>query len=632
MTTKEINRESGRIFQALLLPSWALRSQEDQEDYGVDAEIEITSAKDKATGFIFKVQLKGTSVAKYDDVGQLVFSEASVERFTYYTSGLRIPLIFVVCDIAAGQCFWKRVQGNRQLESDLRDAIKNNQQTFTIKLQASRKLLKTAESAAEVADAVQGALDTITLRGLKAISPESVREHIGHEPDIEATEKQFRLFAGLAATESIRKMMGSGDLRGAAEKARALLESESESAEIRVVGGLNLVHTYNLSLRNQGLPNAAFEGARMRFGVASRMLEVARRSRCETRIRRYVRIYARAARMQINGRVAVALALSERAQAAQGETLAGPFTHLQRLQVSALVAKDFFKLRDALYRLGSQGFFSVMPYALSEVAENIIPYVSALRLTGREDLANAYVDALFDFLPFCVGIVARLALGTDKTELLTHLGTRLLGLADYTDKSSMAGLLKRFEKALEAEASLGSFTEVVVALQTLVEEVQSVPEQTGKPSWEELRSYYIQQAAALGIDLDNPNDRIAEVVRIGLDDLDPTRVLKNCQHMHVITTFRGVPAEMLGLPTAGGKRIICLKHGHGVENLSLDNAYEFSAKSYPWTKGEIRCDNCADKAPHPADWEWSEEWHAQQQPKYEELRKRSGAVEDSCDE
>lgn len=623
MTNKEINRESCRIFEGLLLPSWVFRSQEDQEDYGVDGEIEITTPQDKATGFIFKIQLKGTSSAHYDKSGELVFSDASVERFRYYISDLRIPLTFVVCDINTRECFWTKVQGNRQIESDLQTARDNNQQTFTIKLSPSRKLLKTPQSAAEVVEAVQSALDTITLRGLQAISPSSVRDHIGHEPDIEATEKQFRLFAGMAATESIRKMTQAGDLRGAGEKARGILESESESTEIRMIGGLNLVHIYKLSLRTQGLPNAPFEGARMRLGVASRMLELVRKSPCEARIKRYVRIYTRAARMQINGRVALALSLSEQAQAALGETMAAPLTHLERLRVSASVAKDFFKLRDALYRLGSQGFFSVMPYALSEVAENIIPYLSALRLTGREDLANAYSNALFDFLPFCVAIVARLATGPEQSELLVHLGTRLVGLADHSDKESMAALLKRFEEALAGPA-LGSVADIITTLRTLVEEIESVPEQTGKPSWEEVRAYYIQQAAALGIDLDDPNDRIAEIIRIGLDDLNPTRALKNCQHMHVIATFRGIPAEMLGLPTAGGKRIMCLKHGHSVENISLDNAYEFFAKSYPWTKGEIRCDNCPDKAPHPNGWEWSEEWNAQQHARYEEFRKRDG--------
>lgn len=118
------------------------------------------------------------------------------------------------------------------------------------------------------------------------------------------------------------------------------------------------------------------------------------------------------------------------------------------------------------------------------------------------------------------------------------------------------------------------------------------------------------------MDLSDPDDRIAQVVRIGLADLDPTRVMKNCQHIHVMTTSYGMPAEMLGLPTAGSKRVICLKHGHSIETLSLDAAYESFTKAWPWEKDAIRCENCPDTAPHPKEWEWTEEWSAAQHVKY----------------
>src|ERR1700730_8069559 len=157
MTNKEINRESSRIFEGLLLPNWALRSQEDQEDYGVDGEIEITTQEDKATGLIFKVQLKGTDSATYDNAGRLVFSHASVERFSYYVSQLKIPLVLIVCDVATKQCYWIQIQGNREVEASLNVAKASQQQTFTVKLPVSHKLQKTQESASEVLEAVGAA-------------------------------------------------------------------------------------------------------------------------------------------------------------------------------------------------------------------------------------------------------------------------------------------------------------------------------------------------------------------------------------------------------------------------------------------------------------------------------------------
>ena len=609
------------MFEILLLPNWARRSQQDQEDYGVDYEIELMTPEDKATGFIFKVQLKGTSDANYDKSGQLVFSDASVERFKYYINELRIPLVFVVCDVATKNCFWTKVQGNRQLESDLNDAAAKKQKTFTIKFPATRKLLKNEETSSQIVEAVESTLDTITLRGLQAISPASVRDHIGREPDIEATEKQFRLFAGLAATESIRKMVQAGDFGNAAKKAGGILESESESPSVRLLGGLSLVHTYNVELRRSGAPDATINAAKIKLGIASKMLPISRQKAYETRMKRFVRIYTRAARMNLNGQVALALAVSEQVQARQKETMAGPITHLHRLQVSALVSKDFFRLRDALYRLGAKGLFSVMPYALAEIAEGILPFVSALRILGRADLADAYVNALFDFLPFCVGVVRRFTGGSDVAEILHSLGMRFVGMAASSDKKSMPELLKRYEQALEGEPAFKCLGEVQSSLRKLVEEVQEDSRAQAKPSMAELRAYFAQQAAALGVNLSDPDDEIAQVVRIGLADLDPTRVLKNCQHIYVVTTWHGMPAEMLGLPTAGFKRIVCLRHGHSVEALSLDGAYATFSEVAPWAKDEICCQNCPDKVSHPEKWEWTEEWNIRQHAKYLDLVK-----------
>jgi hypothetical protein len=335
--------------------------------------------------------------------------------------------------------------------------------------------------------------------------------------------------------------------------------------------------------------------------------------------------------MKLNGQVALALAVSEQVQAHQKETMAGPITHLNRLKVSALVSKDFFRLLDALNRLGAKGLFSVMPYALAEIAEGILPFVSALRILGRADLADAYVNALFDFLPFCVGVVRQFDGEGDIAEVLDSLGMRFVGLADASERSSMRDLLKRFEQALEGNPAFKCLGVVQTALRKLVVEVQADSQAQVKPTMAQLRAYYAQQAAALGVDLSDPDDPIARVIRIGLEDLDPTRVLKNCQHIYVFITSHGMPAEMLGLPTAGFKQIVCLKHGHSVEALSLDGAYATFSEVAPWAKDKIRCQNCPDKACHSEKWEWTEEWNILQYAKYLDLvRCQESKAGDDC--
>jgi hypothetical protein len=335
--------------------------------------------------------------------------------------------------------------------------------------------------------------------------------------------------------------------------------------------------------------------------------------------------------MHINGRGAMALATSEHVQVLQGETMSGPITRIQRMEVSARVARDFFKLRNSLVRLGIGGFYSVMPYSLAEVAESIVPYVSSLRIIGNNDLADAYVDALFDFLPFCLSIVRRLDNQEDVKAILKSLGLRLIALANASDPASMPALLQRYDSALEGDPVFACLNSVRNSLKEQVEEIVGGSRENLKPTVDELRHFYAERAAELGINLRDPDDKIAEIVRIGLEDLDPTRVAKNCKHIHVVVGSYGMPGEMLGLPTAGSKRIVCLKHGHALESLKLDSAYESFRKLCPWDNECVRCENCPDVTPHPEGWEWSDEWEAEQHVRFLEMMK-ADSHRDSADD
>lgn len=78
-----------------------------------------------------------------------------------------------------------------------------------------------------------------------------------------------------------------------------------------------------------------------------------------------------------------------------------------------------------------------------------------------------------------------------------------------------------------------------------------------------------------------------------------------------------MPAEMLGLVTAGFKSITCLKHGHGMQGLKLDEVYAMFARRMPWDDGdELRCENCPDRNSHPANWNWSQEWEIAKAARY----------------
>jgi len=130
-------------------------------------------------------------------------------------------------------------------------------------------------------------------------------------------------------------------------------------------------------------------------------------------------------------------------------------------------------------------------------------------------------------------------------------------------------------------------------------------------SVEEARQVYENMAEAMGINLADPKDKISQVVRIGLKDLDPSRVLRNCERIFLSISFQGLIAEWLQLPTAGGKVVHCDLHGHAAESLDLDVAYSGFKKLY--------CDKCPDCSPRPSTWVYSQEWQEEENKQHEQF-------------
>ena len=80
-------------------------------------------------------------------------------------------------------------------------------------------------------------------------------------------------------------------------------------------------------------------------------------------------------------------------------------------------------------------------------------------------------------------------------------------------------------------------------------------------------------AAAIGVDISNPDDLVASLVRIGIADLNPSRVLKDCSHLFITLGSRGLIADLLRLLTMGQKIIHCTFHKYAPVGWELDPTY-----------------------------------------------------------
>lgn len=113
MSSSDIGDRAMRIFAYQLSPSFKIRSQEDQNDYGIDGEIEEVSFG-IASANIFKFQLKGSSSLTYLKDGEVSF-QLDVEKILYY-SKIDLPVVLLVVDIKKDIVYWEMIQNERLIE------------------------------------------------------------------------------------------------------------------------------------------------------------------------------------------------------------------------------------------------------------------------------------------------------------------------------------------------------------------------------------------------------------------------------------------------------------------------------------------------------------------------------------
>ena len=241
--------------------------------------------------------------------------------------------------------------------------------------------------------------------------------------------------------------------------------------------------------------------------------------------------------------------------------------------------------------------------------------------TGKEELALAYYSEMDRLFRWCVAVITFLKNEEEAEDLLHAIAIRFVSMGLLATSGSAQGRIEELKEAFGERIQVPYFARVFNEVVTSISEVEAATNES--PSWtaEDAREHYKQLAYGLGINVDDPNDKFAEVVRIGLEDLDPTRISCQCEFIHVVPTYCGLPGRMLGLPAAGGKKVVCLKHGHSMEGLKLNDIFGYFSRRMPWDEEGIRCENCPDKSPLPEGWEWSEVWEREQVGKYEDMNK-----------
>jgi len=604
MTPKEIGRAADSVFHSIRPPNWAVRDQQDQEDYGIDYEIELMRPGDKPSGFIFKVQQKGAVNLEIDEAtDRIVYSDLKVARMKNYLHEIHIPTILLLVDITTREVFWSSLQGNREIETAYRSAVEACQKTMTVRVPRRNKLPATQ---GDMLAAVERSQDAVALRCLMKATSSRVLAAAINTLDFEKALETTRRHGDFLRLREIENYLQSGQIGSAIRMSEDIWTSPSERVELRFAAAINIMRIRTMESR--GSPQALEAFLALRLIIADDLITLMRQTGSEKRkdllvYAYFLRCVARIGFLadQFGGQQ-----LSEKVQQQGGdEASLAWISRAAKTQTLIRAVDEFSRTQSCIAGMVKRRYIHMLPQAWAALLLEMMGLIWLLRGEGAHETANnlsGWFERTFDEV---IGIAARAKNWND----LAYCAIQQITLAPRGDRSAIEARVKRARDLIETIEDPAERQKQHAGLDEYVSVLSlQVPRETTP---EEELSMVRAMARSMGVDLNDPDDPVAGIVNIGIQDMNPERVLKKCKHLFLALGPRGIPAQMFALPTAGSKSLHCTKFGYGKGGLVLDGVTELFVEEY--------CSKCSACEPHPEGWKWSRRWQNEQCEKHREL-------------
>ena len=213
-----------------------------------------------------------------------------------------------------------------------------------------------------------------------------------------------------------------------------------------------------------------------------------------------------------------------------------------------------------------------LPLALLRIVESVVMFIARLRTDGEADASREYRESATKLCRLAAWIAEQ----NDDDEALSHVTTTVMLLTyakaeNYHELVEFArGTLGKIKDQRQQKATKDALDRAI--RRNAGEKVE------GDPESDLLRQIVENRASGLGIDMTNPDDPIVEVIRLGIKDANPERVIKHCHHAFVsiggdVSPPTSLLAEMLQLPSMQSKIIHCDLHDYAVEGGTLDDTF-----------------------------------------------------------
>lgn len=234
MTPGEIGTMAGRTFSYHLPSNWILRDQEDQNDSGIDAEIEVKDSNGLAQGkdYVFKVQIKGEEHSRFALDDKFLSFTLRTSKLQYYLT-FNIPVILIVVEVASEQVFWLSITDNEDL---IEKTLHSKTDSVQIHLPVQNLIKQRDEQSTQaVLEAVFRSWDFLAVKGVK----NSVKRFGDLSPAL--LESRIAMMGDAlykAHHKQLENLLGQRDFATLYDVARRLLESSIVPGADRFVAGL----------------------------------------------------------------------------------------------------------------------------------------------------------------------------------------------------------------------------------------------------------------------------------------------------------------------------------------------------------------------------------------------------------
>ncbi|AMX18478.1 DUF4365 domain-containing protein [Acinetobacter pittii] len=597
MNAGEIGEEAGRIFKYKIPTNWIARSQEDQNDHGIDYEVEIKDSLGKALGEdnVFKIQVKGELNCSYINDGQVVSHSIKVERLKYYLS-FNIPVILVVVDVTLEKVFWVSITDSEIIRKQIENTTDERK---SVHLPIQNELIrKNNDSSLKLIAAVKQCWDYLSIRGIKK-AVEGYLTVKSEEIDKSINDIGDAFFK--AHHVKLDRLLLQRDFTAIYEQAGQIVQSPIVPPKDRFVA----LSYYAEAFESKPYVVIKHEQIVERLKIKEMLVQISREVRNK--------IYGTTA----IGRLRIELfrikleqlhALHVSNENFDSKSIEYKLMDGQTHQLYIDVCRELQKIIVLCNKLLNQRQFDVLATLFTELARFLFLFKMVHSARGSklsiEFLDNWYTQ-MFEFVITYVSSIS----DTYRLGRLYFSYSR----DEYKDRAKLATI---------KELVLKLFPEVKDMLEKIDNQVKEIYAEKSfyEASFDEQKAFFTNLAKSLGIDPDDSKSREGRFVKMGLQNYDPTDVMKNCENLFVHYNPAGMIAQQLGMHSLGMITLVCLKHHYARGGWSLTEVYDQDSED-DFLQGfkQQYCNQCNQCTLRQNDWTWSLKWHNQEVSKHKAL-------------